>query len=51
VPSNGKEVVMVRQRVQKLLPTLGVLLYVMLSVFFGSLWYAALSFVMTTHGR
>jgi hypothetical protein len=46
-PSNGKEVVMVRQRVRKMLPTLGILLYVMLSVFFGSLWFAALSLGMT----
>jgi hypothetical protein len=44
---NGKEIVMVRQRVRKMLPTLGVLLYVMLSVFFGSLWYAALSLGLT----
>jgi hypothetical protein len=42
---------MVRQRVQKMLPTLGVLLYVVLSVFFGSLWYAALSFVMASIER
>jgi hypothetical protein len=42
---------MVRHRVQKMLPTLGVLLYVVLSVFFGSLWYAALSLVMTTLER
>jgi hypothetical protein len=30
-----------------MLPAFGVLLYVMLSVFFGSLWYAALSLGMT----
>jgi hypothetical protein len=40
---NDKEVVMVRQTTQKILPTFGILLYVMLSVFFGGLWYAALS--------
>ena len=37
---------MLRQRIRKMLPTLGVLLYVTLSLFFGSLWYAALSTVM-----
>jgi len=42
---------MVTQTMRKMLPTLGVLLYVMLSVFFGSLWYAALSLVMTTLTR
>jgi hypothetical protein len=34
-------------RVKKLLPVFGGLLYVVLSVLFGSLWYAALSTVMT----
>jgi hypothetical protein len=38
---------MVRWGIRKMLPTLAVLLYVMLSVFFGSLWYAALSVGMT----
>jgi hypothetical protein len=38
---------MVGRTVRKMLPTLGVLLYVTLSVFFGSLWYAALSIGMT----
>jgi hypothetical protein len=38
---------MIRQRVRKMLPTLGILFYVTLSVFFGSLWYAALSLGMT----
>jgi hypothetical protein len=38
---------MIRQRVRKMLPTLGILLYVTLSVFFGSLWYTALSLGMT----
>jgi hypothetical protein len=33
-------------RVKKLLPVFGGLLYVVLSVLFGSLWYAALSTVM-----
>jgi hypothetical protein len=44
---DGKEIIMVRQRVRKMLPTLGLLLYVTLSVFFGGLWYAALSLGMT----
>jgi hypothetical protein len=44
---NGEEMVMIRQRVRKVLPTLGILLYVTLSVFFGGLWYAALSLGMT----
>jgi hypothetical protein len=35
-------------RVKKLLPVFGGLLYVVLSVLFGSVWYAALSKVMTT---
>ncbi|HSF29655.1 MAG TPA: hypothetical protein VLK82_04165 [Candidatus Tectomicrobia bacterium] len=34
--------------VKKLLPVFGGLLYVVLSMLFGSLWYAALSTVMTT---
>ena len=34
-------------RVKKFLPVFGGLLYVMLSVLFGSLWYAALSMVIT----
>jgi hypothetical protein len=38
---------MVRQRIQKMLPMLGILLYITLSVFVGSLWYAALSLAMT----
>jgi hypothetical protein len=38
---------MVRQKVRKALPTIGILLYVILSVLFGSLWYAALSLGMT----
>jgi hypothetical protein len=33
-------------RVKKLLPVFGGLLYLVLSVLFGSLWYAALSTVM-----
>jgi hypothetical protein len=37
---------MIKQQVQKMLPTLAVLLYVMLSLFFGSLWYAVLSLGM-----
>jgi predicted RND superfamily exporter protein len=44
---NGEEMVMIRQRVRKVLPTLGILLYVTLSVFFGGLWYAALSLGVT----
>jgi hypothetical protein len=35
-------------RIKKLLPIFGGLLYVVLSVLFGSVWYAALSTVMTT---
>jgi len=42
---------MVSQRVPKMWPMFGILLYVMLGVFFGSIWYAALSFVMTTIER
>lgn len=34
--------------VKKLLPVFGGLLYVVLSMLFGSLWYAVLSTVMTT---
>ena len=34
-------------RVKRFLPVFGGLLYVMLSVLFGSVWYAALSMVMT----
>jgi hypothetical protein len=34
---------MVGQRIRKMLPALGILLYVTLSLFFGGLWYAALS--------
>jgi hypothetical protein len=34
-------------RVKKFLPVFGGLLYVMLSVLFGSVWYAALSTMMT----
>jgi hypothetical protein len=34
-------------RVKKLLPMFGGLLYVVLSVLFGSVWYAALSTMMT----
>jgi hypothetical protein len=44
---NGKEIVMIRRRVRKMLPPLGILLYVALSVFFGGLWYAALSLGLT----
>jgi hypothetical protein len=32
---------------KKFLPVFGGLLYIMLSVLFGSVWYAALSTVMT----
>ena len=35
-------------RIKKLLLVFGGLLYVVLSVLFGSVWYAALSTVMTT---
>jgi hypothetical protein len=35
-------------RIKKLLPVFGGLLYVVLSVLLGSVWYAALSTVMTT---
>jgi hypothetical protein len=34
-------------RVKKFFPLFGGLLYVVLSVLFGSVWYAALSTVMT----
>jgi hypothetical protein len=34
-------------RVKKFLPVFGGLLYVLLSVLFGSVWYAALSTMMT----
>jgi hypothetical protein len=34
-------------RAKKFLPIFGGLLYVVLSVLFGSMWYAALSTVMT----
>jgi hypothetical protein len=34
-------------RVKAMLPVFGGLLYVVLSVLFGSLWYAALSMMMT----
>jgi hypothetical protein len=34
-------------RVKKLLPVFGGMLYVALSVLFGSIWYAALSMVLT----
>ena len=34
-------------RVKKLLPVFGGLFYVVLSVLFGSVWYAALSTMMT----
>jgi hypothetical protein len=34
-------------RLKKLMPVFGGLLYLMLSVLFGSVWYAALSTVMT----
>jgi hypothetical protein len=34
-------------RAKKLLPVFGGVLYVVLSVMFGSVWYAALSTVMT----
>ena len=34
-------------RVKKFLPVFGGLLYVMLSVLFGSVWYAALSTMLT----
>jgi hypothetical protein len=44
---NGKEIVMVKPTMQRMLPVVGGLLYVMLSVLFGSLWYAALSLMMT----
>jgi hypothetical protein len=44
---NGEEMLMIRRGVRKVLPTLGVLLYVTLSVLFGGLWYAALSVGMT----
>ena len=35
-------------RVKKFLPIFGGLLYVVLSVLFGSVWYAALSTVLTS---
>jgi hypothetical protein len=38
---------MIRRRVRMMLPTLGILLYATLSVFFGGLRYAALSLGMT----
>jgi hypothetical protein len=38
-------------RVRRMLPVFGVLLYVLLSVLFGSLWYAALSLMMTVIER
>jgi hypothetical protein len=38
-------------RVRRILPVFGVLLYVLLSVLFGSLWYAALSLMMTVIER
>jgi hypothetical protein len=34
-------------RVKKFLPVFGVMLYVALSVLFGSVWYAALSTLIT----
>jgi hypothetical protein len=47
----GKEGVIDMSRVKTMLPVLGGLLYVVLSVFFGSLWYAALSMMMTRIAR
>jgi hypothetical protein len=44
---NGKEGVIDMSRVKTMLPVFGGLLYVVLSVLFGSLWYAALSIMMT----
>jgi hypothetical protein len=38
-------------RVRKYLPVFGGLLYVMLSVLFGSVWYAALSLMMSSIER
>jgi hypothetical protein len=38
---------MIRRRVRKMLPTLGILLYVTLSACFAGLWFAALSLGMT----
>jgi hypothetical protein len=43
----GKEGVIDMSRVKTMLPVFGGLLYVVLSVLFGSLWYAALSIMMT----
>ena len=38
-------------KVKKLLPVFGGLFYVMLSVLFGSVWYAALSLMMRSIER
>lgn len=43
----GKEEVIAMARVKTMLPVFGGLLYVVLSVLFGSVWYAALSAMMT----
>jgi hypothetical protein len=43
----GPEGVIDMSRVKTMLPVFGGLLYVVLSVLFGSLWYAALSMMMT----
>ena len=46
-PVTAKEGVIDMSRVKTMLPVFGGLLYVVLSVLFGSLWYAALSMMMT----
>jgi hypothetical protein len=43
----GKEGAIDMFRVKTMLPVFGGLLYVVLSVLFGSMWYAALSMMMT----
>ena len=43
----GQEEVVAMSRVKTMLPVFGGLLYVVLSVLFGSMWYAALSMMMT----
>jgi hypothetical protein len=43
----GKEEIVAMSRVKTMLPVFGGLLYVVLSVLFGSMWYAALSMMMT----
>jgi hypothetical protein len=42
-----QEAMMDMLRVQRVLPVFGGVLYVMLSVLFGSVWYAALSLMLT----